>query len=342
MPETEEQLSAAGADAQDQSATSTASGATSGCPSAPSGVLELALIDELDRPVADVVVRLLKSDTEAVSATTSRAGVCRFAGLPETELRLTLPALDEEAWNVEEDEALEETEKATLSWTAPEDEEAEATTHAIERGECLVTLAELYGFRPADIWDDAHNEDLRADRPNPYCLVARDEVYIPARTAREVAVTAGKRYKARRYGLPPLFRFRFLAPDDEPRADEPYLVEFEGEDVVAPAVEGTTNEAGALIVPIPAGARSITITLRPDDEEPEVVEALVGTLPPVSTLAGIKARLTALFYDCGEPGDEPNQETTDSIGLYQMRHELDPTGEPDEDFRAALTEEFGS
>src|SRR5271163_1627804 len=55
-----------------------------------------------------------------------------------------------------------------------------AEMHTVVQGECLSSIAYNYGFGDWHIiYDDSHNADFKAKRPNPNLIYPGDELYIP-------------------------------------------------------------------------------------------------------------------------------------------------------------------
>jgi hypothetical protein len=64
--------------------------------------------------------------------------------------------------------------------------------HVVEAGECLTSIARLYGFvNWRVIYDAADNAALRKLRPNPELLAPGDEVAIPDKTVSTITVGKG-------------------------------------------------------------------------------------------------------------------------------------------------------
>ncbi len=67
-----------------------------------------------------------------------------------------------------------------------------ATTHIVEQGECLSSIAADYGFADyRTIYNAPENADFRAKRPNPNLIYPGDSLVIPDRATKSASISTG-------------------------------------------------------------------------------------------------------------------------------------------------------
>lgn len=206
-------------------------------------------------------------------------------------------------------------------------------THRVQQGECLVSIAEDYGFFWETLWNHPPNADLRALRFEPTVLVPGDEVVIPDRTIKDYTRPTGARHTFRVKNIPAKFNLRLLDVSDEPRRGLAYTLTIDG--VVT---RGTTDGDGWVRGSMPPRARHATIEL---DEGGEKYEVDLGHLEPVDTMRGAQERLASLNAYDYEPDGLPSDEWTAALQDFQRASGLSPTGELDRSTVHALREAYG-
>lgn len=199
--------------------------------------------------------------------------------------------------------------------------------HVVKPGECLSSIALDAGFFPESIWDHEANAELREARAgNAHALVAGDVLTIPDLSRREHSVAIDAQHKFRRKGVPAVFRVK-LEIDDEPLANEPYLLRVDGLQK-----RGITDGEGRVCETIWPGAREAVVTLGEGDDAIEFAFAL-GQLDPADTERGARQRLASLGHACGEA-----EEFADDLRAFQAAEALAETGELDDATIAKLIE----
>ncbi|HEV8324791.1 MAG TPA: peptidoglycan-binding protein [Myxococcota bacterium] len=205
--------------------------------------------------------------------------------------------------------------------------------HVVREGDCIASLAEVYGL-PADvIWDDPQNADLKSRRKDPNVLAKGDAVFIPERKTTARALDTDKRHRFRCKG--PLVEFRLkLAKDGAPMADVPYRLEVDGR-FYPPAGEARTDADGFVAQSIPPAAAEGTLVL-PSLGRRFAIR--LGHLEPVDVEGGLRARLRNLgFLSSGE-----GEALKAAVAAFQAAMGLDATGTPDDPTRDKLREAHGS
>ena len=83
-----------------------------------------------------------------------------------------------------------------------------AKSHVVRTGECLQSIAALYGFSPETIWGHPDNAKLAAARTHGSVLTPGDVLRIPERRDKEVDVATDARTVFRRRAVPSIVRVR--------------------------------------------------------------------------------------------------------------------------------------
>ncbi|HUU46767.1 MAG TPA: peptidoglycan-binding protein [Acidobacteriota bacterium] len=204
--------------------------------------------------------------------------------------------------------------------------------YTVKQGDCISSIAFEHGFFPDTIWNDPENSELKEKREDPNVLLPGDVVYIKDKEIKEESCASDQRHRFRRKGVPEILRIQFKI-NDEPRANEAYVLEIDGS-----RSEGKSDGDGVVEVWIPPSAMSGKISF-PDGEDEYELE--LGDLDPITEISGLQARLRNLgFYD-GEVDGEESEELEQAIRVIQERHDLEPTGELDETTRDKILEEHG-
>jgi len=207
--------------------------------------------------------------------------------------------------------------------------------HIVRQGDTTTSIAQEHGFFWETIWDHPNNEELKSSRENPNVLHPGDVIFIPERRERQESGATEQRHRFRRKGVPERLRLRLLDEDDEPRADISYSLEIDGN-----LFTGTTDSEGMIEHSIPPNAG--TGRLLVGDSQEEEHELNLGHLDPISEISGVQARLKNLNLYLGEVNGEMNDETGLAIMEFQQRHDLEETGEMNDETRGQLEEVHGS
>lgn len=224
----------------------------------------------------------------------------------------------------------------------PEAAPAGEGSYVVRRGDSLTAIAEEHGHFWQTIWDHPPNEHLATLRKNPHVLLPGDRLTIPPIRPKTAECETGKRHTFRRKGIPARIRFVLRGPEGEPLAGKRY--ELVWETGANQLVAGTTDADGGISHYIATTIKRATLRIWPEHPfAPEVIEREVeiGTLEPVASLSGIRARLDHLGFPCGE-GDGPLDDATrTAIRMFERAHGLPETGEIGESLRAELSKRHG-
>ncbi len=207
--------------------------------------------------------------------------------------------------------------------------------YTVRQGDTTTSIAHAHGFFWETIWNHPNNEELRNSRDNPNVLHPEDVIFIPERQEREESGATDQRHRFRRMGLPERLRLRLLDEDDEPRADLAYTLEVEEN-----RFTGATDSEGMIEHPIPPDSGSGRLLIGEPQEEEYAL--MLGHLDPIGEISGVQARLMNLNLYIGEVNGETNDETGLAIREFQRRHDLEETGEMNDETRSRLEEVHGS
>jgi len=242
-------------------------------------------------------------------------------------------------------------------------------THKVNQGECIESIALLYGFWPSTIWLHESNAELKSLRKNPNVLYPRDEVFIPDLRTEKVNAGTDQSHKFVRKGVPAKLRLRFLKPkedqpppqeedagngdDDpstyedpeqpaitqemEPVSDTPYRLT-----LGSLTVEGQTDSDGLVEAVIPPDATEGEITFDLGGPEERTLPLALGQIDPVDTFVGARKRLRNLGYHCTIDEDEMTPELKEIISQFQTDNQVTVSGELDRATKDKLVETHGS
>lgn len=330
--------------AQAQSDTQAVGATTVACPAAEqvsNQVIEVNVVGEDGSGLDGIALVMTREDGQALLGKTSPDGSYRFKGLPPGSYELSLPELDEEAWQVKTTVDLppEQATCTTLAtWqAAPEAAPAGEQTHVIRQGECIGKIAERYGFFPDTLWNHEANAALKELRhDNMYVLLENDAVVIPDKRLKKAVAETGKQLTVERKGVPESLHIRFLEDDETPRVGVPYLLSLKTDQGEPPGdISGTTDDQGFVNQAVPPGLTQATIVLNPG-EKAETHVFNIGHVDPIDTVSGWQARLNRLGYECGAQDDELGEKTEMAIREFQRSRQLAVTGAMDDATQSAL------
>ncbi len=195
------------------------------------------------------------------------------------------------------------------------------------QGDSIPSIAMDNGFFWETIWNHPENAQLKAKRKTPNQLMPGDEVFVPELRIKTVSKGTDGRHKFKRKGVPAKFRLQ-LKLLDEPRANEAYVLEIDGN-----TFKGTTDGNGILEQFIPPNAKGGRLLLNGGKE---VIQIRIGFLNPIDEISGIQQRLNNLGFNCGSEDGELDDQTRAAIRAFQEAYGLQATGEPDGPTKAKL------
>lgn len=205
--------------------------------------------------------------------------------------------------------------------------------YVVRKIDCLSRIAAEFGHLPETIWTDPANERLREVRPNPEILLPGDRLHVPPLRPKQEPGAAETRNRFRRHGTPSSITL-VLKHNDQPRANEPYRLEIEGQ-----VFEGVTDAQGQIIRPIPPGATRGRLRVGNDKREHDIQ---IGRLNPIEAVSGVQQRLNNLGFVCGEADGVVGPRTRQALTAFQEKAGLERTGRADDPTRQRLVAEHGS
>lgn len=185
--------------------------------------------------------------------------------------------------------------------------------HTVQQGECLSRIALNYGFRDwKAIYNHAKNADFKKKRPDPNLIYPGDQIYIPDKTAKKIAVETTKVHKFR-VALPQ--RKIKIAVEDwkhQRLVNMDYELEVEGR-----PYKGKTDGSGILEKSVPIGAEYGKLKING-----ATLKLAIAHLNPIDDtddlgVTGIQMRLKNLGYDTGPIDGIQGPITTAAIKAFQ-------------------------
>jgi len=203
--------------------------------------------------------------------------------------------------------------------------------HIVAQGECLSSIADQHGLPKKAIWEHSNNAELRQKRPNPDTLLPGDVLFIPLIRKQEFDCPVDAKHKFLKKRELVRLRLRLLR-EDEPRANESYLVE-----IGNLKLTGNTDQHGCIDVLIPANEEKGTLIL--GGSETHTLQ--LGAIDPIVEVSGVKARLRNLSYFGGDITGTWDKETEEAIRAFQAKHKAPVTGKMDSLTENVLKQEYG-
>ena len=160
--------------------------------------------------------------------------------------------------------------------------------YVIKQGDYLLKLAHHLGFDADTVWNDDANAELKDARKDPDMLQAGDILMVPDEPKKQLDL---KKETENNFvaAVPKIAVSLAVTDDDEPLANEAYVVEGLGDDE-----ERTTDADGFVSFEAPVHVREVTVRFVDVDLAFRVG---IGELDPIDTDAGVRMRLTQLgFY----------------------------------------------
>ncbi len=207
--------------------------------------------------------------------------------------------------------------------------------HLVQQGECVSSIAAMYGVPAKKLWRAEENEGLSAQRKSPDVLMPGDVVYVNDKDRSEEECATGQRHRFVKKDDRVWLRLRFL-DEGEARAGEKYTLKFAGQ-----VLEGETDGEGKLEVQIPAGMEEAVLRLGGKDATEDYV-LKIGDLDPETEPSGVQGRLINLGYGCAATG-KMDADTRRAVREFQAAHQgLKVSGDIDDATRRGLVDGHGS
>ncbi len=205
--------------------------------------------------------------------------------------------------------------------------------HRVREGDCISSIAELYGFRDwRTVYEDPSNGALRAVRPNPNLLVPGDVVVIPERSPRIDAVETTMRHTFVVRRALCTVELRFVDLSGHPIAITAVLLKVDEDEQSL-----TTDSDGRVRAAISRSAKFGSATIGTYSWP-----LAFGTLRPLGKdqVVGLQERLNNLGYSCPR-SDTEDDVTKEAVRGFQRDRGIRETATLDSVTRAALESAHG-
>jgi N-acetylmuramoyl-L-alanine amidase len=215
--------------------------------------------------------------------------------------------------------------------------------HTVGEGDCLYSLAKLYGLPTwKAFYDEPDNADLKKARPEPNVLCRGDEVVIPdvEPSKKNVSCGTNRRHKFQ-VALPRvLLRVKVKDEDDKPIAGKKFRVEAGGD-----RFDGTTDGDGIVEQLVPADQKTVRLWVffskDEDSGEHLMWDVSMGSLDPSDSPQGIQERLNNLGFLCGDPDGRPHEGMDVATRTFQRGAGIEASGTVDDATAAKLKDAHG-
>lgn len=215
-------------------------------------------------------------------------------------------------------------------------ESVRMTTHLVQQGECLSSLAARYRFSSWQrLYEDPQNAELKKTRSNPNVLAPGDQVVIPDIDVKSVPVPTEHShvFKVR---IPKVkLRVAIVDRSGKPYAGKRFIV-----NTSTSELRGTTAPDGMVEVRVPAvesAARLRVWLARQDDDAVPTIdrELTIGHIDPINAISGVQGRLSNLAYNCTIT-NEVDDKLLSAVRSFRAKHGLPEIDRPEsEDDQAA-------
>jgi len=200
-----------------------------------------------------------------------------------------------------------------------------AEMHTVVQGECLSSIAYNYGFGDWHIiYDDSHNADFKAKRPNPNLIYPGDELYIPDVKPRDDNCQTDANHRFQLLTQPTYVNLRIQDMADKAISNAKYILSFD-----KAKLHGKTDGDGWVkhkIFPT-TELGTLQVWPNPDDHETSFKwDVKLGHLDPLDTTSGVKARLNNLGYDCGDIDSTEDDAYDQAVRQFQQDRGLQVDG----------------
>ncbi len=207
-------------------------------------------------------------------------------------------------------------------------------THQVQQGECLVSIAESYGFFWETLWNLPANKVIRDTRRDPTVLLPGDVVTIPEKTVKEYVRPTGARHTFRVKNIPAKFNLRLLKESGEARSGVAFVLTVDGVET-----RGSTDGEGWVRASIAPTARRGTLSVTGEESgEEESYEVQLGHLDPVDTIEGAQTRMCQMGAYFGRVTGTMSLPFVMALKAFQQSRGLQVTGELDASTQAAIRE----
>jgi len=212
-------------------------------------------------------------------------------------------------------------------------------SHTIKKGECLSSIAEIYGFHDPDIiYNHSDNAQLKAKRSNPNVLCKGDKVNIPDKIEKKMPGADAQKHKFKAKGIRTHLRFLIEDFDGTSLANKSYVLEVGSE-----IYKGKTTGAGLIEQKVLAVETQGRLTVWLDDKETSSLmwPLEIGSLEPHDEVCGIQARLNNLGFDSGKVDGIVGPKTNAAVETFKRKNGLADNDTIDDETKNKLKQVYG-
>lgn len=201
-----------------------------------------------------------------------------------------------------------------------------AINYQVKQGDCIFSIAVEHGFFADTIWNDPNNAELKKKREDPNVLLPGDKVYIRDKQLKEVSKPTNDVHKFRCKNTPKTLRIQ-LMNFDTPISNAEYTIDIDGKES-----KGKTDNEGWIKQTILPNAKLAKLVLADGSK----YELKLGNLDPVNEITGIQGRLRNLGFYEGSVNGQMTDETKNALRDFQHSHDLEVTGEANDETKDLL------
>jgi len=193
------------------------------------------------------------------------------------------------------------------------------TTHIVKQGECLISIAEKYGFSSYEtIYLHPDNAEFKKLRTDPTCILPGDKIVIPKKNPSSIKLKPDNMYNLIVSTPKAYFITELMDSAGEPIANANYGLKIKG---IEKPFKGQTDGSGKIKVKIPASAEEGILIVQPDPAISEYqlrLEVKLGHLDPANTVSGQQARLSNMNKYNGDVDGEAGPLTGSAFTGFQQ------------------------
>jgi hypothetical protein len=205
----------------------------------------------------------------------------------------------------------------------------------VKQGDCIMSIAEEFGFTWETIWNHPDNADLKRLRKDPNILFPGDIAVIPDKTPRFETAPTDQLSKFLKKSPMAQVRLRLLDMKRQHRANVQYTATADG--VIS---SGQSDGDGYITIPVPPKTHELKLTVSEGSKTDEYTLPL-GSIDPIEELSGVQQRLANLGYPCGSEQGTLGELTKAALRAFQKEMKLNVTGNPDDTTRQKLKQMHG-
>jgi len=208
--------------------------------------------------------------------------------------------------------------------------------YRVKQGDCIMSIAETYGFFWETIWNHPGNVGLRQRRRDPNILFPGDIVVIPEKTPGSATAPTEQLTKFVKKTACVQVRLRLLDLKRQPRVNVDYIATVDGVNF-----RGQSDGGGYINIRVRPNAQQLKLKVTEGTKTDEYTLPL-GSIDPIDELSGVQQRLTNLGYPCGSEQGTQGELTRAAIRAFQKEMNLNVTGELDDATRQKVEQLHGS